>query len=352
MSKLPDDVVSKIEEQGELRDKEFEIRKARVQREFDKLKNNKVSTENIRGFNPEDFEFATNGENLIKTIYGGIKADRQILKNSVTFINDGLTQVIPFSRGSLYLMGGISGHGKSTTAANVSYPLWKEGKKILVISNEEINYHIYGRIACLDLQYDFNDWRNNKLSEFQTKQVDSKIPHIMQYVTVIGTDKQGLTDTIEGIKTVLEAYVSNSEYSCILIDFFQRIATSNDNPQMSRQEVLYAFKDYITTYITRAVMPVVLFTQLMPLPKDATDREFESRIKWCKGIYEAASVAIDILPKKKELKTYFFVEKDRFGRAGTIVECKFQSGKYVYNNPLADMEQKIEALVATTSKIS
>jgi hypothetical protein len=97
-------------------------------------------------------------------------------------------------------------------------------------------------------------------------------------------------------------------------------------------------------------MPVVLFAQLMPLPPQSTSRQFEARIKWCRGIYEAATTAIEIVRVKSvtsasgktESKSLFVIDKDRFGMADTCIECSFDKGRYVFVNPI-ELADKIEA---------
>jgi replicative DNA helicase len=343
MSKLPEDVVTRIEEVANLREMEMEVRKAKTQREFDKLKTSQGTIDNIKNFDLEKVREHT--PEKIKEVYQKIARNRKVLAEKMIFINEGLTAVIPFARGSLYLLGGVSGHGKSTTAANVSYPLWKLGKKVLVLANEEEEQNVYARIACLDLGLDFNSWRNNTMVKENRTRVDLLIPEVMRFVDVTGTDAVGMTTTIEGIKKILEQ-AKFSDYSCILIDYLQNISASVDNPSLERQNVLYLVKDYLNEFVKNANMPVVLFAQLYPLPPNSIDREFEKRIKWCKGIYEAATTVIEIARIKGKEKTIFVIDKDRFGMADFEVECKWVAGRYIFIPPVEDqIEDQIEKII-------
>jgi hypothetical protein len=163
--------------------------------------------------------------------------------------------------------------------------------------------------------------------------VDRLIPTVEKFVHVLGTDEQKRVSTMEGLQTVLEA-VKDSDYSCVMIDYFQNISSSIEMPSLERQQVLYHMRDYLNAYVTRAKMPVVLFVQLMPLPPNSQSRQFESRIKWCRGIYEAATTAIEIVRIKSENKSMFVIDKDRFGMADTSIECKFEFGRYVFIDPM------------------
>src|ERR1019366_4901127 len=88
----------------------------------------------------------------------------KMLSERLTLINESLTAAIPFTRENLYLFCAYTGSGKSTVSANISYPLWKQRKKLLVISNEETSQDICFRIACLEKGYNFNDWKDGKMS--------------------------------------------------------------------------------------------------------------------------------------------------------------------------------------------
>src|ERR1051325_5220081 len=50
----------------------------------------------------------------------------KMLGERITLINDSLTAAIPFTRENLYLFCAYTGSGKSTVAANISYPLWMQ----------------------------------------------------------------------------------------------------------------------------------------------------------------------------------------------------------------------------------
>jgi len=90
-------------------------------------------------------------KNSLRNMGINIMKYNRMLSERITFINEELTKAIPFTRENLYLICAYTGSGKSTVAANISYPLWKQGKKILVISNEESEQDILFRVSCLDL---------------------------------------------------------------------------------------------------------------------------------------------------------------------------------------------------------
>ena len=114
----------------------------------------KVSLDDVEAFGDKQ---------SISKMYQDISSYNKMLKQKITFINPALSAAIPFTRENMYLICAYTGNGKSTIAANISHPLWKEGKKTLVISNEEPQQDVMYRIACLELGYNFNDYQKGTM---------------------------------------------------------------------------------------------------------------------------------------------------------------------------------------------
>ena len=254
----------------------------------------------------------------------------KMLKERITLINDSLSAAIPFTRENLYLFCGYSGNGKSTTAANISYPLWKQGKKILVISNEESEQDVVFRIAALELGLNFNDYKKGIMSTDQQKQCLTLFPEITKYVKVIDVNyKNGLTTKIEGVMNCLKAVKEEEGYSCVLIDYYQLIKFSAKHPDKTTYENLNDLRVYIGQFIKSANMPVVLFAQLYSLSKRGGAKDIDARLKECSAIVEPATVIIEIVPDFENHTSSFVIHKDRFGRAGQQIVCGFDKGRYV-----------------------
>jgi len=264
----------------------------------------------------------------LQTMFGNIAAYNSMLKERITFVNKDLTKAIPFTRENLYLMCAYSGSGKSTAAANVSYPLWKQGKKSLVISNEESEQDILFRIACLDLGYNFNDYKKGLMPMVMQKECVLLFPEIATYVKVVDVNyKGGLTTKVEGVKNVLEA-INNQDYSCAMIDYYQLIKKSVNNPNSGSYEVLNDFRIWLGQFIKRANVPIVCFAQLHSLGK-RNNKDLDNRIKHCPDIYEPSTVVIEIIPDFDNKTSDFVIHKDRFGLAGHKITCAFERGRFV-----------------------
>lgn len=278
-----------------------------------------VSLDELESFGDKD---------SLKTMFQSIADYNSMLKQRITFVNKDLTKAIPFTRENLYLLCAYSGSGKSTVAANVSYPLWKQGKKSLVISNEESEQDVLFRIACLDLGYNFNEYKKGLMPMSLQKECAMLFPDIAKYVKVVDVNyKNGLTTKVEGVKNVLEA-INNQDYSCAMIDYYQLIKRSVDNPNSGSYEVLNDFRIWLGQFIKRANIPIVCFAQLHSLGK-RNNKDLDNRIKHCPDIYEPSTVVIEIVPDFDNKTSDFIIHKDRFGLAGHKITCAFERGRFV-----------------------
>ena len=286
----------------------------------DKLSAMKASVEEMRNFGSND--------SVRKIIKSMARHDRH-LRERLALINDSLTKIIPLTRENLYLFCAYTGSGKSTVAANISRPLWKQGKKVLVISNEESEADIKLRIACLEVGADFRDYKNGTMSREQKLACITHLPSIEKFINVKDVDDPR-TARIEGVKNLLEA-AKLEDYSCILIDYFQLIKYSETDLRKTPYEVLMQLKDYLGPYAKSSNAPVVLFVQLHSLSKrPAKGTELDGRIKECSFILEPASVVIEVIPDFKYKTTTFAICKDRFfGRTGKKTVCPFVDGHFM-----------------------
>jgi len=289
----------------------------------------------------------------IKGMYESIASYNRMLQEKITFINKALTAAVPFTRENLYLICAYTGNGKSTIAANISHPLWKEGKKTLVIANEEPEQDVLYRIACLELGLNFNDYKKGTMPLADQKACILLFPEIGKYVKVLDVNyKGGLTTKLEGVKNALDA-VKTKDYSAVMIDYFQLVRYSAADSTRSTYSVLDDFRIYLGQYIKSSNIPVVLFAQLHSIGK-RNNPELDSRIKECPGILEPSTVVLEVIPDFENKQTGFKICKDRFGLQGNKITCAFEKGKYIEVTP-EHLEQtraaKIEALMKKATGI-
>ncbi len=283
----------------------------------------------------------------LKKMVRNIAKYNKMLDERITFVNDSLTATIPFTRENLYLMCAYTGSGKSTVAANISYPLWKQQKKVLVLSNEESEQDVLFRIACLELGLNFNEYKKGRMSQQEQMLAIALFPEISRYVKVLDVSyKNGLTTKVEGIKNALEA-VRASDYSCVLIDYFQLVKYSVSDKTKKAYDVLNDLRIWLGLYIKSANVPIVLFVQLYSQSKrQAKGHDIDTRIKDCSAIVEPATVIIEIIPNFEDHTTDFIIHKDRFGEAGGRIVCPFDKGRYLKQPDDRGMiEHRLDVLV-------
>ncbi len=301
-----------------------EIRRLLSQNKSDNkesIEDTSVALENIEKFGDKD---------SIRSMLENILKYNEMLKQKITLINDSLTAAIPFTRENLYLFCAYTGSGKSTVSANIVYPLWKQGKKVLVLSNEESEQDIIFRIAALELGLNFNDYKKGVMPAEDQMRALRLFPDITKFVKVIDvTYKNGLTTKVEGIKRALEAVQKEESYSCVLIDYFQLIKYSVEDPKKKAYDNLNDLRIWLGQYIKKSTMPIVLFAQLYSMSKRGGAKDIDARIKDCSAIVEPATVIVEVIPNFEAKTTSFLIHKDRFGVAGVRIECAFEKGRYV-----------------------
>lgn len=279
-----------------------------------------VSLDEIESFGDRD---------SLREMLVDIQKYNKMLQERITLVNDALSAAIPFTRENLYLFCAYTGSGKSTVAANISYPLWKQQKKILVISNEESKQDIYFRIACLELGLNFNAYKKGEMPIEDQMKVMAIFPQLSPFIKIIDVNyKDGLTTKLEGVKNALEAVRKEDGYSCVMIDYYQLIKFSVDDRSKTTYENLNDLRVWLGQYIKNASMPVVLFVQLYSMSKRGNAKDIDARIKECSAVVEPATVIIEVIPNFESQTSDFVIHKDRFGRAGQKIVCGFEKGRY------------------------
>jgi hypothetical protein len=299
--------------------------------------------------NVDDFG---NRESILD-MYRKVGNYNKMLDERMTLINRSLTAAIPFTRENLYLFCAYTGSGKSTVAANISYPLWKQQKKILVVSNEETSQDICFRIACLEKGYNFNDWKKGYMPVEQQKECLALFPEITKFVKICDVVwEEGLTTKIEGIKGLLEA-VKGKGYSCVLIDYYQLIKDSIKDKTRTRYDVLNDLRIWLGQYIKSCEIPVCLFVQLYSQGKRPS-KDIDTRIKECSAVVEPASVIIEVVPNFDEQTSDFVVHKDRFGvAAGFRIVCPFEKGRFMDQLSQREMaERRLDRMTGPENNLS
>jgi hypothetical protein len=261
-------------------------------------------------------------------------AYQSVIEKKLPFINELLSEIVPVAAGNVYLIGGVTGGGKSTTVANIIIPILDAGRKILVITNEERRSDVYSRVACRNLGQSFYKLKRGLLHSEVRRLINIECERLEDVMTVIGTDFQDNPDMVctpEGLKTVLEHFAPG--HDVILFDYYQNITQSRVNDDPAPWVHQATFSTYLNIFKNGFNGPIFVMSQLMD--GDGAKSSFKERIEGRKSIANVAPVHIEIKPNKEDYTTIFHVHKDRLtSNDGARMRMGFDkdTGRYVVND--------------------
>jgi hypothetical protein len=319
-------------EYEELSNKEHELRKQRVDHQYKQYTRKKEQQ--------EAFNNLPIGQNIDERA-AKLAAENQDYiehaRKSAIFLGMDIfkDKIALFPRNILFI-GAKTGGGKSTCVANFTESYLRQGKRVLIITNEEFVTDTLNRIIFLlhNMPYTNHD----ELTNEQVELCKELYPKIMQKVEVIDdyfNGKGGTTTTLEGLKsiynTLLEQHKAGEEpYDAILIDYIQNIQTSIEQPNIPQHEVLKQLGGFSDVWKGLYPAPIVMFSQLKPNNAKDGDVDMKQRIEQCKGIMNHATTAIELVEDRANLKTTFKIHKSRFkGSTGLEVPVGFERGRFV-----------------------
>lgn len=322
MSELDDLVDLKARETAEILFKERAVRKDKADTAYAAIEERKKN---------ETLVQPTNFSTLVKpdlelAAYKHIEA----ISKNLPFITPELSEIVPIAPGQKYLLGALSGTGKTTMAAAMAYEMLKHSSetRILLISNEEREDIFCFRLGCLAGNLSINEFMSGKMPPDKHKAMVELSRIYQQRVDVIKSSK---TSSVNGVMDILTA-PGIENYSMVIIDYYQGISRMNEldsaaKTDVSKTVVLDNLKQRLTDLNPK--YPLVLLAQLKPCPVDQLERGVESRIKWGTSIYEFADVVFEAInvPKMKAME--LFIAKGRWGTSDQTYYCKFVDGLYV-----------------------
>lgn len=306
-SKLDSVFQQEVDRKATLRIKEEEIKSARVESEYTKLKQSQEEVEKLKGV---DFA-AVSAAEILKLQQENRDYFKYAKKNMNFMPNQAFKNVIPFFPRNIIVIGAKSGQGKSTTTANLCLGILRSGKKCLVITNEEHPADVYNRITCL-----IKGWKYTNHDAFTAEQeatFDKNIPILAQQIRIIHDNYEGVvgaTTTLEGIKTICEKLkAANEKFDAIIIDYFQNISASKDRPNMKSFEVQEQVATYLNSFRMEYPAPITIMSQLKGGGND--DEDFDLKLQGRKTLFNIASCVIEMQADKEKLLTTWIIRKHR-----------------------------------------
>lgn len=308
--------------------------------------------------NEKELEIAKNSD------YGALSVEKikelqikndeymEAAKSAMTFIGSMFGSAVPFFKKNFILIGAATGEGKSTAVANIAFEVMTskdaDGKtgKVLVLTNEECAEDFYNRITAIAKGWHYVN--HSKFTEEQKKIFSEYIPILASNgrLTVIDNThggSHGVTTSIEGIEAIFENLLANKiYYDAVIIDYYQNITYSKNNPDASENEVQAKLARLMDKYKNEYPAPIVMMAQVNKPDKD-DKTPFQHRIKGRKIIMDPATCVLEMIIDRKNLHTQWTVWKSRFTEAvGNAIDTGYSKGKFVeYDNAFIESVQKL-----------
>lgn len=312
---------------AELSKKEFELKKARIEVQHEKLAQ---QVKELEGF--KKFKIGSSDER-IATLKIQNREYIDMAKKATVFLNiDEFRGLVPLFPRNLILVGAQTGDGKSTLTANMAYQFLAQNKRVLIITNEEHPTDVMNRIICLTKGWTYHD--HTSITPEQQDEFDKLYPILSKRLEVIDDAYNGvggLTTTLEGMHAIQHSLLEDKSnpYEIIIIDYYQNANTSNKNPSASTYEVQHEVGRSWDIFKTKYNAPIIMLSQLKAVKEDDTT-PFKERIEGRKSIYNFCTCAIEVKANKQDSTTEWAFKKSRFARSiGVTVKTGFDRGRYV-----------------------
>jgi archaellum biogenesis ATPase FlaH len=314
MSKTSDDFESLQKEESELRVKRKEIEKIEIESKHDYLVKARREVDSIKGISLID-----TGSGYIDQILERQRQYMDSAKHAMRFLTKEFDGVVPYFGKNIILIGASTGEGKSTTTANLILKNLVQGKRTLIITNEEAAGDVINRVACLTKGWNYTN--HDQITDEQKAFFEEFARKTQKYITVVedtykdprtGETHMGVTTTVEGVTGLLHSLIRDSlHYDAIVIDYIQKISRFKMRPNAKEWEAMNSMIYEIDNFKNLYMSPVVVFAQLHNSSQN-DETTFEQRLRGCKGIIVPVTCALEMKADKKGLKTEWIVHKSRW----------------------------------------
>lgn len=332
---LTNPIQKAINEANELKEKQFIIQKKRTEIQYKQVQRQE-EMENA-------FDNLPIGENIAERYEKLAKENKeyiQMAKNGGIFLGmDIFKDKIALFPRNIILISAETGTGKSTTVAKFIESYVKQGKRVLVITNEEYPNDILNRVVFLVNNWIYSD--HESVTEEQMEVLDKAYKVLPSRLEIIhdafNNGVGGTTTTLEGIISVCETLkrkVDNGDkpYDAIIIDYIQNVASSVNTPSMASWQVLKMLGTYLDNFKGQYDAPIIMFSQLKADSSDG--KAWKDRIEGYKAITNHATTGIELKIDRENLRTEWKFTKNRFkGAVGNSVFTGYDKGRFIpYDN--------------------
>lgn len=260
------------------------------------------------------------------------------LRGAIPFISKecGLTLPAGFS-----LIGGNSGRGKTTTAANLvagALRALPRAAYISVVLNEEVAVDFWERVACILAGESFFAFRGGTAANREA--VEAALGDVLERVDIYdGSTTMHNTNTVEDVLSILKELRDREEPpGFVLYDYIQNTRVMKDDRLASDWTAVKTVAGALKQYSREILYPLVVMAQLTPTPPAgragtaATPvgglADIRNRIQLDRQVmYNNALSVFEVVPDIASGTTSIIVHKDRFGEAtGQTKTLRWQHG--------------------------
>jgi KaiC/GvpD/RAD55 family RecA-like ATPase len=320
-----------LKEAADLSDKQFYLKKAKTNREYERTVQNEKDNEAFKKIN---LKFGD--DDYVNNITESMEEYFVLARNAPVFINNQFKGVMPFFGRNLILLGALTGEGKTTLTSNLCLQTIKQSadrNKVVVITNEESKDDVYNRVTSLIKGWAYTDHQSIPKERIPVYKESVKI--LSQRMLVLDDNyggSSGFTTSLEGIISILDNIVAEEskgeKYGVVILDYYQNIEFSKKFPEMTELQVQHRLGKLLDIYRRKLKCPLVILSQLHPATKD--NASFKQRIEGRKSILNSATVGVEVKANKADRCTEFIFHKNRFShQAGITITCGFDRGQYV-----------------------
>lgn len=323
---LPERIIKPINEREKIRKVTDAVRYHKAQGELNKIIEKKQLAKDI-----DNIDFSTDFDQLSDDA----RVDAEHRKHAITFMYPEISDFIQMASGSLCLVCAATGTGKSTLSANIAYTLMEEGKRVLVIANEEKATDVAARISCLMLGVNIHKYKNKDgVPDAVRDMVLDNIKTFNHRLSIVALDYQdnpNIVTSPEGMSKLLAK--ASGVFDTVIIDYYQNVHTSMENPGMKPYEAQEIFSNSLDHFKNAIGCPIILLAQIR-----RGDEDYKVRLEGRRVILNKCTDIFEIKVDKPNSRSALICHKDRWlGNQGEEVLIGYDGGKFVpYNKSFED----------------
>ncbi len=272
----------------------------------------------------QDLDFTTDFDMLSDAA----KVDAFDRDHSVEFLYPDMDDFVQLAPGSLALICAATGTGKSTLTANIAYSLLRQGKRVLIIANEEKRTDVAARISCLQLDVNIHKYKaKNGLPDTIKENVLDNIKNFdNKFLAIVALDFKNdsrIVTSPEGMLALLKG--AKDKYDAVIIDYYQNINQSINNPGLQPHEANEIFAREVDHIKNEIGCPIIMMAQIR-----RGDDDYKTRLEGRRLILNKCTDVFEVKIDKAYNRSVMICHKDRWlGNQGEEKFIGYQAGKYV-----------------------